>query len=71
MRNIRLLIQYDGTRYHGWQTQPGNTTIQAVIQERIAKITGEQACVIAAGRTDAGVHALAQAAAFKTASKLP
>jgi tRNA pseudouridine38-40 synthase len=70
MRNIRIVIQYDGTHYHGWQVQPRSTTIQAVLQERIAKITGEQVSVIAAGRTDAGVHALAQVASFKTSSRL-
>ncbi len=70
MRNIKLVIQYDGTRYHGWQMQPGSIAIQQVLQERILKITGEQASVIAAGRTDAGVHALAQVASFKTASVL-
>ena len=70
MRNIKLVLQYDGTRYHGWQVQPGSVTIQAVLQERIAMITGEGASAIAAGRTDAGVHALAQVAAFKTVSRL-
>lgn len=70
MRNIKLVIQYDGTRYHGWQIQPGYTSIQQVLQDRISKITGEQVSVIAAGRTDAGVHALAQVASFNTASAL-
>lgn len=64
-------MQYDGTRYHGWQIQDGCTTIQEVLQKRICKITAEQACVVPAGRTDAGVHALAQVAAFKTESRLP
>jgi len=70
MRNIKLVIQYDGSNYHGWQIQPGCTTIQQVLQERISKITGEEVSVISAGRTDAGVHALAQVASFKTASTL-
>ena len=70
MRNIKLVIQYDGTRYHGWQIQHGCTAIQQVLQERISKITGAQVSLIAAGRTDAGVHALAQVASFKTASAL-
>ncbi|MBF0559264.1 MAG: tRNA pseudouridine(38-40) synthase TruA [Nitrospirae bacterium] len=70
MRNIKLVMQYDGTHYHGWQVQPGTATIQSVLQERIATITGEEISSIAAGRTDAGVHALAQVAAFKTTSRL-
>ncbi len=65
-----MVIQYDGTRYHGWQTQPGCISIQQVLEERISKITGVQVPVIAAGRTDAGVHALAQVASFKTTSAL-
>ncbi|MBF0506609.1 MAG: tRNA pseudouridine(38-40) synthase TruA [Nitrospirae bacterium] len=71
MRNIKLVIQYDGTRYLGWQIQREGPTVQGMLQERIAKITGEQVSVIAAGRTDAGVHALAQTASFKTESALP
>ncbi len=71
MRNIKLVIQYDGTRYRGWQIQREGPTVQGMLQERIAKITGEQVPVIAAGRTDAGVHALAQTASFKTDSALP
>ncbi len=71
MRNVKLVIEYDGTRYRGWQIQREGLTIQGVLQERIAKITGEQVPVIAAGRTDAGVHALAQVASFKTVSRLP
>jgi tRNA pseudouridine38-40 synthase len=70
MRNIKLIIQYDGSHYHGWQMQRGLITVQEVLQERIEKITGKQAAVIAAGRTDAGVHALAQVVAFKTTSAL-
>ena len=70
MRNIKLVIQYEGTRYHGWQIQPGCNTIQQVLQERISKITGERVSVIAASRTDAGVHALAQVASFQTASAI-
>jgi tRNA pseudouridine38-40 synthase len=77
MRNIRLAIQYVGTNYNGWQIQkpavssPKNIiTIQGVLQETIKKITGEDAKVIGAGRTDAGVHAIEQIASFKTLSGL-
>ncbi|HAK87923.1 MAG: tRNA pseudouridine(38-40) synthase TruA [Nitrospirae bacterium GWC2_46_6] len=80
MRSIKLTIQYDGTDYNGWQIQPPDTsdyrkqkniiTIQGIIQDAIKKITGEDVKLIGAGRTDAGVHALAQVAAFRTDSKL-
>ena len=84
MRNIKLIIQYDGTNYNGWQIQKSGVrgqgsmvkgrnnviTIQGVIQEAIKKITGEDVKVIGAGRTDAGVHAIEQVASFKTLSKL-
>jgi tRNA pseudouridine38-40 synthase len=70
MRNIRLIIQYDGTNYHGWQIQPNGITIQEVLQEHIQKITGETSSVIGAGRTDAGVHAIGQVVSFQTSSHL-
>jgi tRNA pseudouridine38-40 synthase len=70
MRNIKLTIEYDGTAYHGWQIQPGLTTIQGVMRERIAQITQEKVNLIGAGRTDAGVHALAQVANFQTESAI-
>jgi tRNA pseudouridine38-40 synthase len=70
MRHIRLLIQYDGTAYGGWQVQPNAATIQGLIEQSLKKITGEEINVIAAGRTDAGVHALAQVACFRTSSRL-
>ncbi len=68
MRNIRLLIQYDGTNYHGWQMQDNAVTIQGILEDALAKITGERLRVMAAARTDAGVHALGQVASFKTNS---
>lgn len=71
MRNIRMTIQYDGTNYNGWQIQSNGITIQGVLQEAIKKITGKDAKVTGAGRTDAGVHALCQVASFKTGSRLP
>lgn len=70
-RNIKLTIQYNGTRYHGWQRQIGQISVQEVIQAAIEKMAGEQVCLIGSGRTDTGVHALAQVANFHTGSKIP
>lgn len=70
MRRIGLLLEYDGTAYHGWQIQKKEVTIQGILEEKILKITGRQSRVIGASRTDAGVHALAQVATFITESGL-
>jgi tRNA pseudouridine38-40 synthase len=70
VRNIKLIIEYDGTDFHGWQIQPGLKTIQGVIKERIAQITQGEVNLIGAGRTDAGVHALGQVANFQTESTI-
>ena len=70
MPNIKLTLEYDGTRYHGWQRQPAEATIQGVLEENLKRITGEKITVIGAGRTDAGVHAEGQAANFKTRARL-
>ncbi|KAF0120997.1 MAG: tRNA pseudouridine38-40 synthase [bacterium] len=70
MRNIRLVIEYDGTNYHGWQIQPNAVSIQETIEDRLQKITQEEIKLIAAGRTDAGVHAVEQVANFSTRSRL-
>ena len=64
MRKIRLLLEYDGADYHGWQAQPEKITVQGVLEDRVRQLTGESVKVLGAGRTDAGVHALAQVAAF-------
>jgi tRNA pseudouridine38-40 synthase len=71
LRNIRLVLAYDGTRYHGWQRQKNGLTIQAVIEERLQLITQSPVKLLASGRTDAGVHALNQVCNFKTPSKIP
>ncbi|MCC7420963.1 MAG: tRNA pseudouridine(38-40) synthase TruA [Planctomycetaceae bacterium] len=71
MRNIRLTVSYDGTRYLGWQWQPYGPTIQGELQDAVLKLTGETADVIGSGRTDAGVHAVGQVANFTTSSVLP
>jgi tRNA pseudouridine38-40 synthase len=67
-RNIRLLLEYDGLPFHGWQIQPQSPTIQEVLQRALERITGEEAVLKASGRTDAGVHALGQVANFHTRS---
>lgn len=71
MRNIKLTISYDGTDYCGWQSQKNGTSIQDTIEAAVKKLTGRKSCVIASGRTDAGVHAIAQIANFKTVSNIP
>ena len=71
MRNIRLTISYDGTDFHGWQVQPDKPTIQGALAEAIERITSEKVLPHASGRTDAGVHAIAQVAAFQTSSSIP
>ena len=70
-RRIGLRLAYEGTCYSGWQTQPGRTTVQGVVTEAIRTISGEEVLVRGASRTDAGVHALDQVAAFTTSSDLP
>ncbi len=65
-RNIKITIEYDGTDYRGWQRQASGPTIQQRIEEAIARTVGERVKLHGAGRTDAGVHALAQVANFKT-----
>jgi tRNA pseudouridine38-40 synthase len=70
-RNIRLTLEYDGTRYHGWQRQKNDLSIQEVIETALSRITGETVRLIGSGRTDAGVHALGQVANFATRSTVP
>lgn len=70
MRNIKLIIAYDGSEFHGWQKQPGVRTIQGALVDAAVKITQERIVVHGASRTDTGVHALGQVANFKTQSQL-
>jgi len=71
MRNIKLIIQYDGRRYRGWQRlKDSKMTIQGKIEDVLSRMTEETIELIGSGRTDAGVHALYQVANFKTNSKL-
>ncbi|MFZ2631302.1 MAG: tRNA pseudouridine(38-40) synthase TruA [Desulfosalsimonadaceae bacterium] len=71
MQNYKLIIEYDGTDYHGWQIQAKDVTIQAVIQNALSLMTKEPIILHGSGRTDAGVHALGQTASFKTGAKIP
>ena len=70
MRNLKIIIEYDGTGYHGWQRQRGDITIQETIEEKIGVITQEKIRLIGSGRTDAGVHAIGQVANFKIESEI-
>jgi len=71
MRNIKLIIEYDGKEFNGWQKQPNKLNIQGNIENAIKAITCEDVELNASGRTDAGVHAYGQVANFKTNSNLP
>ena len=64
MRNIKLLIEYDGKNFAGWQCQKDKTSIQGEIERAIKDVTGEDVDVTSAGRTDAGVHALRASCQF-------
>lgn len=69
--NVKILLEYDGTNYHGWQRQKNACSIQEVLEEAISVMTGENIRITGAGRTDAGVHALGQVANFKTSTRIP
>jgi len=71
MRRIRIQLAYDGTDFHGWQVQPGLSTIQGVLESVVGEIEGSPVHVAGSGRTDAGVHALAQVAAFSILNPIP
>ncbi len=70
MRNVKLLVEYDGTNYAGWQRQENGRTIQGEIESVLRNILQEEVNVIGAGRTDAGVHARGQVANFRTNTRL-
>lgn len=71
LRNIKLILEYDGTSYHGWQRQPNLPTVQEAVEESLSRLFKEEIKVIAAGRTDAHVHAKGQVINFKTRASLP
>src|ERR1022692_4877198 len=71
MRNLKLILSYDGAEFAGWQVQPGRSTVQGALASAIGRLSGENVLPQGSGRTDAGVHALAQVASFATASPIP
>jgi tRNA pseudouridine38-40 synthase len=71
MRHIKLIVEYDGTRYVGWQVQPNGLAIQQVMEEVLARIAGHPVRLRSSGRTDAGVHALGMVACFTTGAAHP
>ena len=70
LRTIKLLLQYDGTDFFGWQIQPGKRTVQGVLRDALRRLTCEEIRVFGAGRTDSGAHAIGQVASFHTGSQL-
>jgi tRNA pseudouridine38-40 synthase len=70
-RRIKITLSYDGATFHGWQVQPGLPTIQGALEEIVSGIEGKPVHVAGSGRTDAGVHALAQVAAFTLENPIP
>jgi tRNA pseudouridine38-40 synthase len=70
-QNWKLILAYDGTDFHGWQVQPGKPTIQGELQAALSRVTGESPLPQGSGRTDAGVHALAQVASFFLTAPIP
>jgi tRNA pseudouridine38-40 synthase len=71
MRNIAMIVGYDGTAYHGFQSQPDGNTVQDRLEEAVRSLTGERVKVHGSGRTDAGVHARGQVINIHTASRIP
>lgn len=71
MSVVRLIIEYDGTQYVGWQRQPNGLSVQQVVEEALAKVCGSEHVLFSSGRTDAGVHAKGMVAHFETSRLLP
>ena len=71
MNTLKLTLEYDGTAYAGWQRQPVHPTIQETVEKVLSQITQTAISTIAAGRTDAGVHALGQVISFRSEKSLP
>lgn len=71
MKRVMIVVAYDGTKYCGWQVQPNGVTIQEVLERHLSELLKEPVSVLGASRTDAGVHALGNAAVFDTNSRMP
>ena len=71
MRRIKIRVAYDGGEFYGWQVQPGLPTVQGLLEQVVGEIEGKAVEVAGSGRTDAGVHALAQVAAFTLENPIP
>jgi tRNA pseudouridine38-40 synthase len=69
IRTLQLVLQYDGTRFAGWQRQPAERTVQGVLEEALQRLCGAHVAVLGAGRTDAGVHATGQSAGIRVSDK--
>ena len=70
MRNIKLIIEYDGTNYHGFQIQKKHNSIQSELEKALSRVCNEKIKITGSGRTDSGVHAKGYVANFKTSSKI-
>ncbi|MCM1256370.1 MAG: tRNA pseudouridine(38-40) synthase TruA [Roseburia sp.] len=68
---VKLIVAYDGTRYHGWQLQPNALTVEAVLNKALGELLGEEILVTGASRTDAGVHSCGNVAVFDTDTRIP
>ena len=71
MRNFKMIVEYDGAAYCGWQRQKNGVSIQQILEEAIALIVCEKVTLVGSGRTDAGVHAINQVANFRSTTLLP
>jgi len=71
MRNFKMIVEYDGTAYVGWQRQPNGVSIQQILEDAVGRITAGKVTLVGSGRTDAGVHAINQVANFKSPTRLP
>jgi tRNA pseudouridine38-40 synthase len=71
LRNLKITLAYDGSEFHGWQVQPGLPTVQGTLADCLKRLTGEDVLPQGSGRTDAGVHALAQVASVQLESPIP